>query len=226
MNPCIHTSVLRIRGTRARRFFSVHGRASGKQSAWRDFNHNAGSGSCRVHRVGNLLHHGTHQAPSVLAENHDRELAAFQILLIRQICVRREKHLKPSFLSSLQQVAVAQRVPSLRFCLFDDVALQRTGNASGRSVVKENKHQRRTGVSRLRAAKSSTAVTCSRVTSNCSIISSMLMPSSRFSKMVATGSRVPRKTHAPLTFPGTPTTAAHFDQSSAIGAPPFFYSIR
>ena len=89
--------------------------------------------------------------------------------------------------------------PSLRFCLFDGVALQRTGNASGRSVVKENKHQRRTGVSRLRAAKSSTAVTCSRVTSNCSIISSMLMPSSRFSKMVATGSRVPRKTHAPQT---------------------------
>ena len=39
------------------------------------------------------------------------------------------------------------------------------------------------GASRLRAAKSSTAVTCYRVMSNCSIISSMLIPSSRFSKM-------------------------------------------
>src|SRR5712675_380368 len=56
------------------------------------------------------------------------------------------------------------------------------------------------------------------------MISSMLSPSSRFSKIVATGRRVPRKTHAPLTFPGTLSTAAHFDQSSAIGAPPSFDS--
>src|SRR5260370_7086896 len=103
------------------------------------------------------------------------------------------------------------------------MAFQGTGDASG-SVVKENKHQRRTGASRLRAAKSSTAVTCSRVTSNCSIISSMLIPSSRFSKMVATGRRAPRKTHAPLPFPATLSPADHFDQSNAIGAPPSFYS--
>jgi hypothetical protein len=36
--------------------------------------------------------------------------------------------------------------------------------------------------------------------------------------MVATGRRVPRKTHAPLTFPGTLSTAAHFVQSSAMRA--------
>jgi hypothetical protein len=41
---------------------------------------------------------------------------------------------------------------------------------------------------------------------------------SRFSKIVATGRRVPRKTHAPLTFPGTLSTAAHFVQSSAMRA--------
>src|SRR5260370_17576867 len=52
----------------------------------------------------------------------------------------------------------------------------------------------------------------------------MLIPSSRFSKIVATGGRVPGKTHAPLTFPGTLSTAEHFDQSSAIGAPPSVYS--
>jgi len=38
---------------------------------------------------------------------------------------------------------------------------------------------------------------------------------SRFSKTVATGIRVPRKTHAPLRLPGTLSTTGHCDQSSA-----------
>jgi len=75
--------------------------------------------------------------------------------------------------------------------------------------------QRCAGVSRMRAAKSRTPVTWSRVRSNHSMISSMLAPASRFSKTVATGIRVPRKTHAPLTFPGMLSTAGHCDQSSA-----------
>src|SRR5437899_11818443 len=44
----------------------------------------------------------------------------------------------------------------------------------------------------------------------------MVSPSSRFSNTAETGMRVPRKTHAPLTFPGTLSTAGHCDQSSAI----------
>ena len=72
--------------------------------AFRDVYQGAGSGSCSVHRVGNLLHHRTHQAPSVFAENHDRQFAALQILLVRQIRVGREKHFKPSFLGCFQQV--------------------------------------------------------------------------------------------------------------------------
>src|SRR5271167_4082847 len=51
------------------------------------------------------------------------------------------------------------------------------------------------------------------------MMSSMLAPASMFSKTVATGIRVPRKTHAPLTFPGTLSTATHCDQSSAITKP-------
>jgi hypothetical protein len=74
--------------------------------AFRNVYQSAGSGSCGVHRVGNLLHHGTHQAPSVFAENHDRQFAALQILLVRQICVGREKHFKPSFLGRFQQVTL------------------------------------------------------------------------------------------------------------------------
>src|SRR5205807_196399 len=53
---------------------------------FRDVNQSAASRPCGVHRIGNLSHHGTHQAPSVFAENHDRQFAAFQILLVRQIC--------------------------------------------------------------------------------------------------------------------------------------------
>ncbi len=73
---------------------------------------------------------------------------------------------------------------------------------------------------RLWATKSRTAVTCSRVTSNCSMTSSMLR-SSRFSMTVATGRRVPLNTQAPLTFPGILSTAGHWDQSSAaMNSPP------
>ena len=49
---------------------------------------------------------------------------------------------------------------------------------------------------------------CSRVTSNCSMTSSMFK-SSRFSNTVTTGRRVLRKTHAPLTLPGMLSTAGH-----------------
>src|SRR5713226_5522159 len=84
-------------------------------------------------------------------------------------------------------------------------------------MAEEHEHQRASaGASRLRAANSNTAVTCSRLTSNHSMISSMLAPASRFSKTVATGMRVPLKTHAPLTLPGMLSTAGHCDQSSAI----------
>src|SRR5690348_7016664 len=80
-------------------------------------------------------------------------------------------------------------------------------------LIEKNEHQRGAGTSRLRAAKSSTATTCSRVTPNHSMMSSIVAPDSRFSKTVDTGMRVPRKTHAPLTLPGTLSTAGHCDQS-------------
>jgi len=84
-------------------------------------------------------------------------------------------------------------------------------------LVEKNEHQRAgAGVSKLRAAKSITAFTCLRSSpSNQDIMSSRLAPASRFSKIVATGMRVPRSTQAPLTLPGTLSTAAHCDQSSA-----------
>src|SRR5580693_5788245 len=89
-----------------------------------------------------------------------------------------------------------------------------------------------TGIgSRLRAANSSTALICSRVISNCSMISSILAPASRFSNTEETGIRVSRNTHAPLSLPGTRSTAGHCDQSSAAmtslsSAAPLLYQIE
>lgn len=45
------------------------------------------------------------------------------------------------------------------------------------------------------------------------MISSMVAPASRFSNTIETGMRVSLNTHAPLTLPGTLSTAAHCDQS-------------
>src|ERR1700690_220015 len=69
-------------------------------------------------------------------------------------------------------------------------------------------------LSRLRAANSMTALTWSRSrpSYHCRM-SSRLAPASRFSKMADTGMRVPFSTHAPLTLPGTLSTAGHCDQS-------------
>src|SRR5207302_3984362 len=49
--------------------------------------------------------------------------------------------------------------------------------------------------------------------SNCSTISLMVAPASRFSNTADTGMRVSLNTHAPLSLPGTLSTAEHCDQS-------------
>ena len=43
--------------------------------------------------------------------------------------------------------------------------------------------------------------------------------------MVCTGMRVPRRTHAPLTLPGTLSTAGHCDQSSGITNRDFYHNL-
>src|SRR5260370_23953340 len=100
------------------------------------------------------------------------------------------------------------------------MSLKERADRDRSTLVEKNQHQRVTGdegvTSRLRAANSMTASTCSRSRpSKHSIISSMLAPAVRFSKMTETGMRVPLSTHAPLTFPGMLSTAGHCDQSSA-----------
>src|ERR1700722_6418867 len=66
----------------------------------------------------------------------------------------------------------------------------------------------------LRPANSITVFTCSRFSpSYHSMMLSRLAPASRFSKMAETGMRVPFRTQAPLTLPGTLSTAEQLDQS-------------
>jgi len=72
-----------------------------------------------------------------------------------------------------------------------------------------------TGAARLRAANASTSIICSLEIPNQFAISSMVAPASRFSNTAETGIRVSRNTHAPLSLPGTLSTAGHCDQSRA-----------
>lgn len=79
-----------------------------------------------------------------------------------------------------------------------------------------NLHPAKAG-SRLCAANSSTASTCSRFTpGNHCRKSSTVAPSSKFSKRAFTGTRVPRKTKAPLTVSGEAFTSEQSDQSNMV----------
>src|SRR5947208_1442999 len=83
-----------------------------------------------------------------------------------------------------------------------------------------------TGAARLRAANSRTSITRSLGMENHSVISSTVAPASRFSNTAETGMRVSRNTHAPLSLPGTLSTARHWDQSRiAMFLPPFILNL-
>src|SRR5439155_18239736 len=80
------------------------------------------------------------------------------------------------------------------------------------ALVEKNPHQ---AAARLRSACRRTSRTCSRVTPSYHFRKSLTVaPASRFSNNVTTGNLVPLKTNAPLTRPGTRSTAPHSDQSS------------
>src|SRR3954470_3841263 len=171
-----------------------------------------GSGHCRGY-VGEPFFD---QLPTCFPEHDDRDLAMSQVLLMSDVSVCRDEYIESGRFRAVRQFGVLQRVPSTSPRLFDGVIGERRGNTSRSPIVEENAHQRRAaGASRFRAANSSTALTCSRVRGNCSITSSSVIPSSRFSKTTATGVRVPLNTQAPLTLPGTLSTAEHSDQSRA-----------
>jgi len=95
-----------------------------------------------------------------------------------------------------------------------------------RPLVEENLH--------ASADSRSAAASCSRTPTACSRVtpgkqarkSSRLAPSLRFSNNARSGTRVPRKTHAPLTRPGRRSTAGQVDQSIMARLPRIHRSLR
>jgi hypothetical protein len=71
-----------------------------EKSARGDVYQRIASGLCSIRCGSNIYQNGSHQAPSAVAENHDREFATLQILLVGQILVGGEQHIKSGILSS------------------------------------------------------------------------------------------------------------------------------
>src|SRR5208283_2254220 len=187
---------------------------------FRDFHFDVSARSCSIHSRYYPVHVPSQHRPLRIAEHHDRNCANRQILLVPDIFVGSQEHLKSSLFGGLQQFAVLQFLPPSLGGRLDCMSFEECADRDRSPLVKEDQHQRVSadeGVSsRLRAANSITALIWSRSKpSNQSIMSSMLAPASKFSNITETGMRVPRSTQAPLTFPATLSTAEHCDQSKA-----------
>lgn len=146
-------------------------------------------------------------------QDHDGDPAASQVLLIPQLLVGCDQHIKLLFRFP-EQFAIREFGLTCfkrgNYFVSDEMLPQR----HRRSLIKENAHFDQ-AVARLASANSGTASACARVTpGNHSRNRSTVAPPSRFSKSVFTGTRVPRKTHAPLTFSGERSTTVHALQSS------------
>ena len=120
-----------------------------------------------------------------------------------------EEKLEAIALCGGKEIAVFQSGASHLVGGDDVVGNENLPERNGCSLVEKDFHRPGAG-SRLDAVNSITLSTCSRVTPG---NHSMVAPSSRFSKRVFTGTRVPRKSQAPLTFPANLSTTGHSDQS-------------
>ncbi len=131
----------------------------------------------------------------------DSDLTLSQILLIAQVLICRDQNAESRLLGSGEQIPVCQFGPSHLGSGIHRPRMKVTPQWNRGPLVEQDLHAAATG-SRLAAAKSRTASTWSLVTpGNHSTNSSTVAPSSRFSKSALTGTRVPRNSHAPLTFP-------------------------
>jgi hypothetical protein len=82
--------------------------------------------------------------PLRIAQHDERDCANRQILLVADIFVGGDQHIKSGVLSCLQQFAVLELVPpSLRGCL-DCVFFEEWTDRNWGTLVKENEHQRLT----------------------------------------------------------------------------------
>lgn len=154
-----------------------------------------------------------HSWPGRAQQNHDRNLATSQILLVSKTLIRCHKQFKSSEFCGGQQGPVLEPRPSAISARFDGVSGQMAAQWSRRPLVKQNFHVPE-APTRSAAAWSSACCACSRVTpGNHSINSSSVAPSRKFSNKARTGTLVPRKTQDPLTTSGCRSTAGQLFQS-------------
>jgi hypothetical protein len=156
--------------------------------------------------------------PSRLSEHDNCDPALCKALLITNVLVGCEQDLKAARFCRIEQLSVLECGPFL-FCRRSNcVICKELAKRRGCTLIKQNEHYwSAADESRLRTAKSITALTCSRSRPSYQLtMSSRLAPASRFSNIVATGILVPRSTQAPLNLPGMRSTAGQRDQSNAV----------
>jgi len=105
--------------------------------------------------------------PLLIADNHERDFPALQVLLVTQVLVSGQQKLETCRLRSGDQFAVKKPVPPSFHGFNYPMAMERLPERGGSTVIKEYEHQPLgrggcTGsASRLRAANLITATTCS-----------------------------------------------------------------
>ena len=80
------------------------------------------------------------QLPAVLAQDHDSQFPAREVLLKRKVGVGRQQHVESRFFGGAKQLAVEKRAPTLLSCGLHSVFGQGLTDRKGRALVKQDKH--------------------------------------------------------------------------------------
>lgn len=83
--------------------------------------------------------------PGATRQNDEGDAACSHVLLVADAPVGREQQLEARVLGSVQQRAVAERVPAFGLCRVNRVPRQRADQSLRRAVVKEDEHRRGQG---------------------------------------------------------------------------------
>ena len=144
-------------------------------------------------------------------QDDDCQFPVYEVLLMAEILIRRDQELVAVFLRAVEQLPVAQARPASFEGRVNLVPPQVPAEGCRRTLVEQDPQAADT--CRSRRSWSRTLSACQRSTPgnqsrNCSTVA----PSLRFSNSAATGTRVPRNTHAPLTLSGSRSMAGHVFQ--------------
>jgi len=152
-------------------------------------------------------------------QDHNGDSTPNQVLLISEVSIRGDQNFITFQFRCRQKVAILELGPS-QFKGCQHLVRRKVSPQWSRSaLVKQDLHA--AAFAQATASASSTASTCAFSTpGDQAKNSSTVAPSRRFSNKAATGTRVPRKTHAPLTFSGSRSTAAHLSHASIHLPPP------